>query len=453
MKIISVTLGALATGTVLGWSAPASLRITTGNEYGFNITSTENAWVGSISTLGAACVCVIIGFIMDAIGRKLTMLLLVIPFLLGWILVIWATSLDMLLAGRFILGFAGGAFCVSAPTYTSEIAQDDIRGTLGTFFQLLLVIGILYTYAIGSYVKVFVLSILCGILPIIFAIVFFFMPETPYYLVKANKIDEAARALVWLRGSQYDTETELKQIEEKVNDAKSNPEPLLRALSKKTAIKALIITYCIMFFQQFSGINAVLFNTTEIFKSAGASISPEVATIIIGVIQVVATFISTIVIEKLGRRILLLSSAVMMCICGVALGVFFYLKYKDNPDLDLIESISWLPLVSLCIFIVAFSVGFGPIPWIVASELCTPNIKGFVSSSGGTFNWILAFIVTKTFLNMREGLGEGGPFWLFAGITLLGAIFVFIFLPETKGKSIDEIQVLLGGETNVSEKK
>ncbi|XP_045766502.1 facilitated trehalose transporter Tret1-2 homolog isoform X2 [Maniola jurtina] len=456
---LSATLGALAAGAMLGWSSPVVFRITqnTTNEYDFDVTPTQGDWVSSLINLGAAAICFPIGLVMDAIGRKKTMLLLVIPFTLGWLLITFATSVAMLMAGRFITGVAGGAFCVTAPAYNSEIAQDSIRGTLGSFFQLMITVGILFAYAVGSYTSIFVFNILCTMIPIIFGLVFFFMPESPNFLVIKGRPEEAKDALIRLRGRNYDVDSELSNLQMKADLAKSQPISFASAITKKTALKALLICYALMLFQQLSGINAVIFNTSAIFDSAGATIPAAIATIIIGVIQVIATFVSSVVVDKLGRRILLLFSALVMCLCSTALGVFFFLKDTHGEGSSIVEAISWLPLLSLSLFIVAFSLGFGPIPWMMAGELCLIDIKAFVGSTAGTFNWLLSFTVTSTFNSLNTLIGSGQVFWVFAGIMLIGFVFIFFVVPETKGKSVDEIQLMLGAEpqatiNNVDEK-
>ncbi|XP_038223365.1 facilitated trehalose transporter Tret1-like isoform X3 [Zerene cesonia] len=445
---LSATLGALAAGSMLGWSSPVILKITQDNstDYDFSVSESQGDWVSSLINLGAAAVCFPIGLIMDILGRKKTMLFLTLPFTLGWLLITFATNVGMLMAGRFITGIAGGAFCVTAPAYTSEIAQDSIRGTLGSYFQLMITVGILFAYAVGSYTSVFVFNILCTLIPIVFAVIFFFMPESPNFLVVKGKHDEAREALIRLRGRNYDVDSELNNLQTKAEDAKNNPVSFLSAITKKTALKAVLICYALMLFQQLSGINAVIFNTSKIFTSAGAAIEPAIATIIIGVIQVLATFVSSLVVDKLGRRILLLFSALVMCICSTALGVYFFLQDTHGSNSSIVEAISWLPLLSLSLFIIAFSLGFGPIPWMMAGELCLIDIKAFVGSTAGTFNWLLSFTVTSTFNSLNNAIGSGQVFWLFAGIMVIGFIFIFFVVPETKGKSVDEIQVMLGAE-------
>ncbi|XP_035444812.1 facilitated trehalose transporter Tret1 isoform X4 [Spodoptera frugiperda] len=448
LAALAATLGALAAGSMLGWSAPVMVKLTDPNstDYDFAVTKGQGDWISSVINLGAAFICFPIGLVMDAIGRKKTMLLLVLPFTLGWLLITFGTSVGMLIAGRLITGIAGGAFCVTAPAYTSEIAQDSIRGTLGSYFQLMITIGILFAYVVGGYASVFVFNILCTCIPIIFGVVFFFMPESPNFLVVKGKHDEAREALVRLRGSAYDVDYELNNLKARTEENERNKVSYIAALKKKTALKALLICYALMVFQQLSGINAVIFNTSQIFSDAGATIPPTISTIIIGVIQVIATFISSLVVDKLGRRILLLLSALVMCVCSTALGVYFFLQQTHGGDADIVQAITWLPLVSLSLFIIAFSLGFGPIPWMMAGDLCQIDIKAFVGSTAGTLNWLLSFTVTSTFNSLNSAIGAGQVFWMFAGIMLVGFVFIFFVIPETKGKSVDEIQVLLGGE-------
>lgn len=161
--------------------------------------------------------------------------------------------------------------------------------------------------------------------------------------------------------------------------------------------------------------------------------------------QVIATFVSVMVVDKLGRRILLLASSSVMAIATTAMGVYFYMKQIDESS---VTNLGWLPVSSLCIFIIMFSIGFGPVPWLMMGELFASDIKGVAGSIAGTSNWVLAFIVTKTFVNLKEAMGSGQTFWLFAGITVVGAVFVFVFVPETKGKSLNEIQDELSGKSN-----
>lgn len=176
----------------------------------------------------------------------------------------------------------------------------------------------------------------------------------------------------------------------------------------------------------------ILFN----FQMAGSDMEPSLSAIIVGIVQFVACFISTLVVDRLGRKILLLASSSVMCICSLLIGVYFYLQ-DDHQD---VSDIGWLPLLSVCLYIAMFSMGFGPIPWMIVAELFLPQTRGIASSLASCFNWILAFIVTKFFSDMVDGMGRGPTFWLFMAILFGGALFVQFVVKETKGKSFEQIQ-------------
>lgn len=182
-----------------------------------------------------------------------------------------------------------------------------------------------------------------------------------------------------------------------------------------------------------------------LFQAAGSDLESSTQTIIVGVIQVVITFISTLIVDRLGRRLLLMISGGVMGICTLLLGVFFYLK--DSPDSDT-SDLGWLPLTSVCVFIIAFSLGYGPIPWMMVGELFAPHIKGFASSLSCVLNWILAFLVTRFYSDLVVAFAIHTTFWIFAVISFIGVVFVFFIIPETKGKTLDEIQVVLGGSAS-----
>lgn len=241
----------------------------------------------------------------------------------------------------------------------------------------MITIGILFVYSVGAGVKVFWLSVICGIIPLIFGVVFFFMPgrngfyyfflnvlfirffypESPTYLVMRNQ--EAASTIKWLRGNQYDPTEEIVELQNENEEQKANNLSIIEVLGRKASIRGLVICFGLMFFQQVSGINAVIFYSNEIFETAGTGIA-DIATIIVGLMQVIATFVASLIVDRLGRRILLLLSDSIMALCTLLLGVYFFMQDRDKSS---VENLGWLPIVSLCVFIVTFSIGFGPVPW------------------------------------------------------------------------------------------
>lgn len=441
-----VCTGAVAAGTLLGWTSNISAEMKEGNYNDLPIDDSVLGWIGSFTALGAMLMCFPIGIICDFLGRKLTMLLLIVPFCIGWLLLIFAKSLVMVYIGRFVTGMAGGAFCVTAPLYTSEIAEKEVRGALGSYFQLFLTIGILFSYVLATFVNILTYNIVLAIVPLVFGVVFVLQPETPVYLLKKDKENEARKVLRKLRGNNYDVDAELKSMKLSIeNDAKLKV-PFTQSIKKKATQRAFLISFGLMFFQQLSGINAVIFYTGDIFIAAGSSLDSKYATIIVGVIQVAATFVSSLVVDKFGRKLLLLGSDFFMAISGILLGIFFSITDYKLADQETIDKISFLPILALSIFLIVFSLGFGPIPWMISAEVYPAEVKSSASSAAGTFNWFLAFLVTKFYIDVKNAVGGDVTFYIFSAISLVGTAFIYFIVPETKGKSLEQIQIELGGE-------
>ncbi|XP_001664195.2 facilitated trehalose transporter Tret1-2 homolog [Aedes aegypti] len=435
--------GALAVGTFLGWTSPANFPLVQKQEYGFPISMEEFSWIESITNLGAAVMCLLIGILMKMIGRKWAMLTMVLPLLLGWLLIIFAKNVAMLLVGRFFLGMGGGAFCIAVPAYTAEIAQSSIRGMLGTFFQLLVTVGILFVYGVGAAVNVQMLSIICGVIPVAFGLIFLCMPESPHHFIGKGRDVDASKSLRWLRGISYDSRAEIEAL--KAENARIREENItfVQSFKQRATIRALAISLGLMFFQQLSGLYAVIFYTPTIFANANIGSDNTTISIIVGIIQVDATLLATFMVDKTGRRILLIISDFFMAISTILLAVYFQLMEKDAT---LLKNLEWLPTLAVCLFITMFSIGYGPIPWLMVGELFANNAKAYVSPLVGVFTWTLAFLITKIFPYLPDALGIAGVFWLFSGLSLVGTVFVFFIVPETKGIALEDIQRMLSDE-------
>nr|CAD7576190.1 unnamed protein product [Timema californicum] len=446
--VFSATIGAFVAGTFMSWTSPA-LPLLQANSSVPYITSEEGSWIGSLLNLGAFIGAIPAGILADHIGRRTTLCGLAVPFFVSWLMIAFCSSALELYVGRILGGMAVGAVSVVAPMYISELADSKVRGALGTFFQLQITLGILCGYLVGMVGDHRVLAFILSVLPVVYFVSFIWMPESPVYLLSKDKQNEARRSLQWFRGSNYDIEDEMVRMTESSGDSQKRKGGLGELLSNPVTRRALTIALGLMMFQQLSGVNAVIFYTGQIFDLAGSSIPSVTACIIIGVVQVIATYVSTLLVDRAGRRILLLISDSVMALCLGVLGAYFHLlnNHYDTSD------VSWVPIVSVAIFIVVFSLGFGPIPWIMLGELFPANVKGVASAVAAAFSWILSFAVTKVFQNMTSSLGEDITFWVFTGICVVGTVFVFVMVPETKGKDLNEIQEELSGKHNNVELK
>ncbi|XP_076547027.1 hdc homolog, cell cycle regulator isoform X1 [Osmia lignaria lignaria] len=437
MAATAACLGGFSLGTSLGWSAPCVEILK--SQYNYNVFSTNV--VASVLPLGAALGMIVVPFLIDKIGRKWTMLALVPPMLLGWLLIISAVSVvGLVITGRFLIGACGGMCCVAAPMYTAEICEKQIRGTLGVFFQLLLVIGILYAYCCGYSRSVIWTSALCGGTPILFACAMIFMPESPLYHLSKNDEDSARKCMRFLRGPDTNFDSEIDAFKEQVEHSHKQ-KVKLSVFLKKPVLKTLGLAYGMMFAQQFSGINAVIFYGETIFKQTGVEMDSLLQVVIFAVVQVFACVVSALLVDKLGRKFLMMLSMGAMSLCLLALGVFFLVKNKQP---DKVSHISWLPLTSACLYILTFCLGAGPIPWAYMGEIFPAKLKGVASSSAAFFNWILAFTVTVSFSTVTDTIGNAPTFFIFSIICTLSVVFLMFFMIETKGKTFAEIQQEFG---------
>lgn len=259
-----------------------------------------------------------------------------------------------------------------------------------------------------------------------------------------NRHDDAARSIKWFWGKYCDTNAAIQEIQNDL-DASGGSGSLSDLFRIPANRRGFLISVMLMFLQQFSGINAVIFFTVDIFKAAGSQMDANLSSIIVGVVQVLMTIVAAALVERAGRKILLIQSSIIMGICLFSLGIYFSLKDRYSYD---VSSIGWMPLLSMVLFIVSFSLGYGPIPWMMMGELLAPEVKSTASSLVVLFNWISVFIVTKSFPFMQSELGNDYTFWIFAIIMAIGTVCGLKFVFETKGKSNVQIQLQLGGGKN-----
>ncbi|CAL8083185.1 unnamed protein product [Orchesella dallaii] len=447
-----VCLACVEVGAVLTWTSPALPDLERKKRFG-GLTVNEKSWIASAVTLGAIFSGPIAGYILDRIGRRKSLVILAIPLIIGWVLIAFSPIVTFMSVGRFLTGISIGGYILVCNVYLAEISEQRIRGTIMASTCIALGTGMLLTYILGTFFSWFVLSVINICFSIIILLSIRTVPESPVYLIHKGHKKKAGEELMRLRGA-----TEFHQIEMELNELQSSTlevettqaqkstegPSLWKNLTRRGSLKAIGITFALMVFQQLCGVNAVIFFAASIFSAAQTNLDANVCAIIIGVDILFAVFLTSFLIDKLGRRMLLFISLLGLTVCLSGLGIFFYLQLKNDGITP--NGISWVPLVCLMVFMILYNIGIGPLAWFLMSEIIPTDVKGPASAAATSFNWLLAFIVTKTFEDFTNLIGIHMCFWFFGGVCFVGFVFCFLFVPETKGKTLDEIQRLYFNE-------
>ncbi|XP_056408757.1 solute carrier family 2, facilitated glucose transporter member 8-like, partial [Hyla sarda] len=359
LATLGAVLGPLSFGFVLGFSSPAISDLKNTEDPRLILDQETASWFGSIVTIGAAAGGILGGWLVDRVGRKLSLMLCAFPYVLGFALIISAQNMWMLLGGRVLSGLASGVTSLVVPVYISETSHSGVRGMLGSCVQLMVVTGIVGAYIAGMVVSWRWLAVVCSVPPVLMVILMCFMPETPRYLINQERRAEAMAALHFLRGPDVDHEWEYRQIEASGDQQEDGLK--MADFMAPSIYKPFIIGILLMFFQQATGINAIMFYADMIFEEAKFQNS-SLASVIVGLVQVVFTAVAALIMDRAGRKVLLVISGVVMAISTALFGVYFRIsvahvnnssgvtspgEMADGPT----DPLAWLALVSMGLFI------------------------------------------------------------------------------------------------------
>ncbi|XP_015524361.1 facilitated trehalose transporter Tret1 [Neodiprion pinetum] len=443
LAAITATISLAITGSHIGWTSP-TLPYLKGDNSHVPITSDEASWVASFYLLGTVPGNIIAAFLVDRYGRKRSLLGSGVPLFLGWLLILVADNRHVLYASRFISGLGQGLVYVVCPMYIGEIADSDIRGALGSFMKLMVTLGELYAHAIGPFVSYEILAGLCAILPLLFVLSFAWMPESPYFFLMHERRAEAEASLMRLRvyASRSDLDRDIEEINEAMIRDLSSRGGARQLIDAPGNRRAVIASFGLQLVLQFSGLAAIESYTQEIFAESESGLSAGLAVIILGVFQLAAGVAAAILVDRMGRRPLLIATTTAAGIALAASCSFYFLKLGIGAD---VRGTGWVLDASVMMYELAVALGLSPLSYMMLGELFPTNVKGVAVTLANVWAALLAFFVSKMYQVLSDNFGVYVSFAWFSVSCFIGIVFIAFFVPETKGKSLNQIQDQLNG--------
>ncbi|OAQ40346.1 hypothetical protein A5893_05175 [Pedobacter psychrophilus] len=415
----------------------------------YSLNTNMEGWFVSSGLAGCILGVIVVGLISNKLGRKPILLLSGFLFLLSAVGCAWASNIEQLILFRLAGGLGVGIASVICPLYITEFSPSKIRGRMVAFYQLAITIGILLAYFSNSYLLSLSNEIISGsdfyvwffkqevwrsmfvvmsIPSLIFMLLMAFTSESPRWLISKNKGDKALKILRATNPSETAT-----VMYNEIQEASAKRGSATRSIFHKSLRIPLLTGALLCIFQQFSGINAIIYYGPKIFSQAGLSDTNALNTqVIIGLVNVLFTFVAITQSDKLGRKKLLVYGLCGMILSLITVGFCFYFNYTEN----------FLLISMLVFFIACFALSAGPITWILISEIFPDDVRTKAVSFCTFILWGAVWVVGQFFPWLLQNIGSAGVFWVFAGFSTLSLIFCLKVLKETMGKSLEEIETI-----------
>ncbi len=389
----------------------------------------------SAMMVGAALGALVAGWLSASLGRKRTLILAAALFVVGSVLCALAPSTDFLIGARVVLGLAIGLATFTAPLYLAEVAPEDSRGAMVSIYQLMITTGILVAFlsdlgfsASGSWRWMLGVIAIPGALFLIGVLV---LPDSPRWLVKAGRVEQARQVLRRLRGDEDRVAREVDDIHEQLKVPQHGFRLFLENRNFRRSVWLGILLQAV---QQFTGMNVVMYYAPRIFQDMGYATQAQLTfTAVVGLVNVLATFIAIGLIDRVGRKPILYVGFVVMTIGMGAVGTMMHVGIDARGE-------QIFTVAMLLLFIVGFAMSAGPLIWTLCAEIQPLNGRDFGIGCSTFTNWIANMIVGATFLTMLNSMGSAATFWLYGALNALFLVLTFWLVPETKGVTLERIE-------------
>ncbi|XP_076751223.1 trehalose transporter 1-like protein [Xylocopa sonorina] len=438
----------LGPSMAFGYSAVAlgSLMAPTSD---MKIDNFQANWIATGTALGVPFGCIISSYTMRR-GRKLSLLITSIVSTLGWLIIYLSGTYEQILVGRIISGIATGTASVPATVYSAEIASPKWRSTMVTWTSITMAIGVLLVYIFGYAFKDNwrMVALMCALFPVVSAVLTLaIVPETPIWLRDRGRLDEALQVLKRFRGISENVPPPSELYQELKPRPQRKKQNLMKHLLKRNALVPFAIMLGYFFFQQFSGIFVVVYYAVNIIESAGVTIDPYLGAVLIGFTRLIGSSLVAALSGRFGRRKPSIVSGSGMTIFMGLLSIYLLLNnygYMMNDG-------GLVPVVCILMYIFTSTLGFLVIPFAMVGEVYPTKVKEVLAGATSCITYIFSSITVKIYPDMDIAMGRHGVFIFFTVLSFLGTLFVAFFLPETKGKTLREIEDMFSKEKEIAD--
>lgn len=430
------SISSLTFGMLFTWPSPA-IPILTSPENEFRFSLEQCSYLSVISAVTSMVATPVFGILTDRIGRKYTILTMAAVQSISFLLIAFAKNIYVFYLSRIFSGLSDACVFVALPTYVGEITTPKVRSDWGNTFGFCSYLGQVVISVITGYNALRTGALISLVFPIAFAICFSLMPESPYYLIMKGRPDEARNSLKRLLRLK-NVDHEMKQLEADVQRQMSEAGTWKDLFTITSNRRALYAGLFLRTAQQFAGLSVFGIYTEYIFKEAGGDLSATDSAIIFFSACTIGNFFASFVMDRMGKRRSVKYSAVLTAIVLAGVGVFFYISL-ECPNVD-VSNFKWVPLVGMLLYVPVFAMGLGIAPIFILSELFSASIKGKGLCALTIFYGFLQCATTKIFQLLQVHCGMYTPFGVFALCTFLTTFLVDHFVPETRGKTLEEIQ-------------
>ncbi|KAJ2946136.1 hypothetical protein O0L34_g5067 [Tuta absoluta] len=443
----AVSLAAVAAGAFSTWPAPVMPKIHN-NETNVEITPNEMAWMVSMSSPGFMAGSLGVRFLADKVGRRMTILISTLPFAAGTVIVAVSVQSWLLFLARFLWGVGTGLYLTVVAVYMTELADKEIRGSLSLVQRFMFNFGSLLIMCIGPFVSYNLLNYLLLALPIFSFLGCFWIPETPYYHLKEGKIIEAKKVLSKIRKYKDEKclEDDLLQLKADVKNEMRHSSTLKELFSGKKYHKPIIISLGLKTAQLCTGQLIVSQYVGLIMLESNTSIDLTIVFIIFGVLRFITSVAVSFLADRVGRRPLFIYSFFGTGICMVICGIYFFSKEVLKYDEASLKPYSSIPFFSVMAGVIISSLGYYSLIAVVPAEIFPLNVKAIAMTTLSMYGGFINFMAARGYQAMKDSVGLYGVFFFIGAAGIIGSLFTYMCVPETKGKSLREIQEFLQGD-------